>query len=55
LPQFNVPRPKIIDIYVTRMSVRIVGITLAALLGLFYISAFIDLSRSVQGDGELCA
>jgi lipopolysaccharide export system permease protein len=44
VPQIEIPRPKIIDLYVTRLSMRIIGLAVLALLGLFYISSFIDLS-----------
>lgn len=47
IPQFALPRPKLIDLYVTRLSLRIIGLALFALLGLFYISSFVDLSEKL--------
>ena len=44
VPQWSVPRPRILDWYVTRMYLRIVLLAGVSLLGLFYISTFIDLS-----------
>jgi len=43
-PQFELPRPNLLDIYVARQYLRILGMTVIAMLGLFYISTFIDLS-----------
>jgi lipopolysaccharide export LptBFGC system permease protein LptF len=43
-PQFELPRPNLLDIYVARQYLRILGMTVVAMLGLFYISTFIDLS-----------
>lgn len=56
VPQFAVPRPKIIDLYVARLSIRIVGLAVVSLLGLFYISSFIDLSDKLfkgQASGNM--
>ena len=44
VPNFAVPRPNILDLYVLKLSLRIFALSIAALLGLFYISTFIDLS-----------
>ncbi len=44
VPQFELPRPTLLDIYVGRQYLRILGMTVVAMLGLFYISTFIDLS-----------
>jgi LPS export ABC transporter permease LptG/LPS export ABC transporter permease LptF len=44
IPQFELPRPNLLDIYVGRQYLRILGMTIVAMLGLFYISTFIDLS-----------
>lgn len=44
VPQFELPRPNLLDIYVARQYLRILGMTVIALLGLFYISTFLDLS-----------
>ena len=44
IPQFDLPRPNLLDIYVGKQYLRILGMTIVGLLGLFYISTFIDLS-----------
>jgi LPS export ABC transporter permease LptG/LPS export ABC transporter permease LptF len=44
IPHFELPRPNLLDIYVARQYLRILGMTVIALLGLFYISTFLDLS-----------
>ncbi len=42
LPRLNLPRPNLLDLYVARQYVRIFSLSLFGLLGLFYISAFMD-------------
>jgi len=44
VPHFELPRPTILDIYVAKAYLRIVAMTTVGLLGLFYISTFIDKS-----------
>jgi LPS export ABC transporter permease LptG/LPS export ABC transporter permease LptF len=44
IPNFSLPRPSILDWYVLKQSLRISALSTAALLGLFYIATFIDLS-----------
>jgi LPS export ABC transporter permease LptG/LPS export ABC transporter permease LptF len=44
VPQFELPRPNLLDLYVGRQYLRILGMTMVAMLGLFYISTFLDLS-----------
>ncbi len=44
IPNISLPRPSILDLYVLKQSLRIFALSIAALLGLFYISTFIDLS-----------
>ena len=44
VPNISVPRPSILDWYVLRQGLRIFVLSTAALLGLFYIASFIDLS-----------
>jgi LPS export ABC transporter permease LptG len=39
-----VPRPKLLDWYVSSLFVKVVGLAFFGLLGIFYISTFIDLS-----------
>lgn len=47
LPYFEIPRPTLLDIYIGKQYFRIVAMTIVGLLGLFYISTFIDLSDKV--------
>ncbi len=42
LPQLNIPRPSLLDLYVAREYLRVFGLGLVALLGIFYISTFMD-------------
>ena len=44
IPHFAIPRPSILDWYVLRQAARVSALASAALLGLFYVSTFIDLS-----------
>ena len=44
LPQWRVPRPRLLDLYVSREYLRTLLIAIGGLLGLFYISTFIDLA-----------
>lgn len=44
IPQFDIPRPTLLDLYVGKQYLRMLGMTMVGLLGLFYISTFIDLS-----------
>jgi len=44
VPQFELPRPNLLDLYVSRAYVRMLIMCIVGLLGLFYISTFIDLS-----------
>jgi LPS export ABC transporter permease LptG/LPS export ABC transporter permease LptF len=44
IPQFELPRPNLLDVYVARQYLRILAMTIIAMLGLFYISTFLDLS-----------
>jgi len=44
VPQVWVPRPGILDRYVSKLFVRIFLLTAVSLLGIFYITTFIDLS-----------
>jgi LPS export ABC transporter permease LptG len=43
LPHLNLPMPKLLDIYLSREYLRVLVIGIFGLLGLFYISTFIDL------------
>ena len=44
VPQFSLPRPSLLDTYVAGQYGRILLMTVAAMLSLFYISTFIDMS-----------
>jgi len=44
IPHFAVPRPSILDWYVLKQGLRVSALSAAALLALFYIATFIDLS-----------
>ena len=43
-PHLNLPRPRLLDVYVARQYLGIFFLTVFALLGIFYISTFIDLA-----------
>jgi LPS export ABC transporter permease LptG/LPS export ABC transporter permease LptF len=47
IPRFAAPVPSLIDRYIARMYLRVVGLSFLALLGLFYISTFIDKSDKI--------
>ena len=47
LPRLRVPTPGLIDRYISRLYLRVTGLSFAALLGLFYISTFIDRSDKI--------
>jgi len=47
VPRFSVPGPSIIDRYISRIYVRVASVSFLALLGLFYISTFIDRSDKI--------
>ena len=44
IPQFELPRPNLIDLYIARTYVRTLMLAVVGLMGLFYISTFIDKS-----------
>jgi LPS export ABC transporter permease LptG len=44
IPRLRMPGPNLLDRYVSRTYLRVVGLGFLALLGLFYISTFIDAS-----------
>jgi LPS export ABC transporter permease LptG/LPS export ABC transporter permease LptF len=53
LPRLRLPGPGLLDRYVSSLYIRIVGLSFLGLLGLFYISAFIDKSeRLFKGDAS---
>jgi LPS export ABC transporter permease LptG len=47
VPRLPIPRPLIIDRYIARMYLRVAGLSFVGLLGLFYISTFIDRSDKI--------
>jgi len=47
IPNFHLPAPSLLDRYVARQYWRIVLVSIGGLLGLFYISTFIDLADEV--------
>ncbi len=44
VPHFHLPKPGILDRYISRLYMRVAGLSFLGLLGLFYISTFIDRS-----------
>ena len=44
VPQFQLPRPNLLDLYIARTYVRMLVMCIVGLMGVFYISTFIDLS-----------
>ena len=44
IPQFQLPRPNLLDLYVARTYVRMLTMCLVGIMGLFYISTFLDKS-----------
>src|SRR4051812_14112929 len=44
VPHLNLPTPKLLDIYISREYFRVVALGLIGLMGIFYISTFIDLA-----------
>jgi LPS export ABC transporter permease LptG/LPS export ABC transporter permease LptF len=47
IPYIHAPKPGLIDRYISRLYLRVAGLSFMALLGLFYISTFIDRSDKV--------
>jgi LPS export ABC transporter permease LptF/LPS export ABC transporter permease LptG len=43
MPRLNLPRPRLIDTYISREYLRVFALGLLGLLGIFYISTFIDM------------
>lgn len=55
-PRLRMPMPGILDRYIARMYLRIIGLSFVALLGLFYIATFIDKSEKLfkgQASGSM--
>lgn len=47
VPQFRLPRPGLLDLYVGKLYLRILAMAAVGMAGLFYIATFIDLSDKV--------
>jgi lipopolysaccharide export system permease protein len=47
IPRFHVPAPGLLDRYIARIYMRIAALSFLALIGLFYISTFIDKSDKI--------
>jgi LPS export ABC transporter permease LptG/LPS export ABC transporter permease LptF len=47
LPHLNLPRPNILDLYTARQYLTVFVISLFSLLGIFYISTFMDLAEKL--------
>jgi lipopolysaccharide export LptBFGC system permease protein LptF len=47
VPHFRMPMPRLLDLYVARQYWRIIALAFVALLGIFYISTFIDLADNL--------
>lgn len=51
LPHLNIPRPRLLDLYVARDYVRVFLLGMVGLLGVFYIATFIDIADNLlRGD-----
>ena len=44
VPQYSLPGPRLLDVYLAKQYFHILGMTTVGMLGLFYISTFVDLS-----------
>jgi len=44
IPHIDLPRPGLLDFYVSRLYLSVFGLSFIALVGIFYISTFIDLA-----------
>ncbi|MEX2271311.1 MAG: LPS export ABC transporter permease LptG [Vicinamibacterales bacterium] len=59
VPEFSLPRPTLLDLYIGNRYLRVLALTFFGLMGLFYISTFIELSeRLLKGEattGKLLA
>jgi len=49
LPDINWPRPSLLDVYISRQYLSVFGLAFVALVGIFYISTFIDLADKLFG------
>jgi LPS export ABC transporter permease LptG/LPS export ABC transporter permease LptF len=54
VPHFEIPRPTLLDAYIAKQYLRVLAMTIVGLLGLFYISTFIDMSDKLfKGQASL--
>jgi Predicted permeases len=44
VPHFDLPRPGLLDFYISRQYLSVFGLAFISLVGIFYISTFIDLA-----------
>ena len=49
IPHVDWPRPTLLDVYVSRQYLAVFGMAFVALVGIFYISTFIDLADKLFG------
>src|SRR5262249_52854684 len=49
LPHLNLPRPRLLDLYVSRQYLSVFFLAFAGLVGVFYISTFIALADKLFG------
>lgn len=49
IPHINWPRPTLLDLYISRQYLSVLGLAFVALVGIFYISTFIDLADKLFG------
>ena len=47
VPRLHLPKPGLLDRYISRLYLRVAGLSFLGLLGLFYISTFIDRSDKI--------
>lgn len=53
LPELSLPRPTLLDLYIGNRYLRVLALTFFGLMGLFYISSFIELSeRLLKGEAS---
>lgn len=54
VPRLNLPTPRILDVYLSREYLRVFFLGIVSLLGLFYISTFIDLvDKLLRGEATV--
>lgn len=47
LPSLRMPRPRLLDLYLLRRYISVIGLSFIGLLGLFYIGTIVDLSEKL--------